>query len=132
MKRASQFVFRSGCLVSVLAPIISVVLYPRAKWLFGFALVSVALLLFIILTTKKPTAQDVADLADRLLVGSSGNWDVDDYEHIKPKEPQIQELWQRTMTVGGLPEEWPRLDEETKNEMRDIIRKIRQLGETSE
>jgi hypothetical protein len=132
MKRASQFVFRSGRLVSVLAPIIAVVLYPRARWLFGFAAVGVALLLFIILTTKKPTAPDVAALAERLLSGSSGQWDVDDYGHINPKDPQVRELWERTMEVGGLPEEWPGLDEEKKNQIRDIIRSLKQLGVTSE
>jgi len=32
------------------------------------------------------------------------------------------------MAVGGLPEEWVRLDEEKQNEIREIIRKLRQMA----
>jgi hypothetical protein len=95
MKKTPQFVFNSGCLVSVLAPVIGFVLYPRAKWLFAFVLVG---------------------------------YDVDDYEHLNPKDPRLRELWRKSMVVGGLPEEWVRLDEAKKNELRDIIRSLRQLG----
>ena len=45
MRKAGQFMFGSGCLVSVLAPIIGLLLYPRAKWLFAFVLVGIALIL---------------------------------------------------------------------------------------
>jgi hypothetical protein len=127
MQKASRFIFRSGCLVSVLAPVIGVVVYPKAKGLFGFVLVGIALVVFHIFTAKDPTPQEVADRADRLLSGSFGQWDVDNYEHLNPKDPQVRQLWQRTMAVGGLPEEWTRLNEETRNQIRGIIQNLRQL-----
>jgi len=64
MQRATQLIFRSGCLVSVLLLIIGAVLYPRAKWLFAFVLVGIALLAIAALTSKKPTPQEMADLAE--------------------------------------------------------------------
>jgi hypothetical protein len=70
----------------------------------------------------------VADRAERLLSGSFGGYEVDDYEHLNPNDPQVRELWHRSMAVGGLPEEWVRLDEAQKNEVREIIRNLRQLG----
>jgi hypothetical protein len=66
---------RSGCLVSVLAPVIGFVLYPRAKWLFAFVLVGIALILLNILTAKDPTPQELADRAERLLSGSYSRYD---------------------------------------------------------
>ena len=121
--------FGSGCLISVLAPIVGLLLYPRAKWLFAFVLVGIALVLLnIILTKKALTPQEVADRAERLLSGSFDGYEVDNYEHLYPIDPQVRELWHRSMAVGGLPEEWPRLDEAKKNEVREIIRSLRQLG----
>jgi hypothetical protein len=128
MKEAAQFMFGSGCLVSVLAPIIGLVLYPRAKWLFAFVLVGIILILINILTSKDPPPREVADRAERLLTGHFYGWDVDDYEHLNPKDPHVQELWRRSMAVGGLPEEWVRLDEAEKNELREIIRELREFG----
>jgi hypothetical protein len=131
MKQAKQIVFRAGCLVSVLAPVVAIVLYPRAKWLFAFALIGVALLIFGILTAKDPTPQEMADHAERILSGTDGTWDVDDYEHLNPKNPILKDLWRSTMSTGGLPEEWVRLDEEKQNEIREIIRTMRQIGVSS-
>jgi hypothetical protein len=128
MKKIPQFMFGSGCLVSVLAPVIGFVLYPRANWLFTFVLVGIALILLNILTVKGSTPKELADRAERLLTGSYGGHDVDDYEHLNPKDPHLRELWHRSMAVGGLPQEWVRLDEAKKNELRDIIRSLRQLG----
>jgi hypothetical protein len=34
----------------------------------------------------------------------------------------------RSMAVGGLPEMWTQLNEEKKDELRDVIYKLRQLG----
>jgi hypothetical protein len=127
-KKAPEFIFNSGCLLSVLAPVIGLVLYPRAKWLFAFVLVGIALILFNILTAKAPTPQELADRAECLLGGNYGGYDVDDYEHLNPKDLRLRELWRKSMVVGGLPEEWVRLDEAKKNELRDIIRSLRQLG----
>ena len=52
MKKAGQFMVGSGCLISVLAPIIGLLLYPSAKWLFALGLVGVALVLLNILNEK--------------------------------------------------------------------------------
>jgi hypothetical protein len=84
-----------------------------------------------VLTAKGPTPQELADRAERLLSGSSQGYDVDEYEHLNPKDPHLRELWHRSMAVGGPPEEWVRLDEEKKNELRDIIRSLRQMSITT-
>jgi hypothetical protein len=62
-----------------------------------------------------------------LLNGTYCGWDVDDYEHLHPKREQLKDLWKRTMWIGGMPEEWTRLDEETKNKIREVIDEIRRL-----
>ena len=111
----------------MLAPVVAFVLYPRANWLFAFVLVGVAIILFSRFTAKDPTPQEFADRAENLLNGSYGGYDVDDYEHLNPKNPQVRDLWSKSMAIGGLPEEWAGLDEEKKKEMRDIIRNLRQL-----
>jgi hypothetical protein len=131
MKQATQMLFRAGCLVSVLAPIVAIVLYPSTKWLFAFVLLGVGLLIFGIITAKDPTPEELADCAERLLSGTYAAWDVDDYEHANPKDPVLKDLWRSTMSAGGLPEEWVRLDEEKQNEIREIIRKLRGIGVTS-
>ena len=121
--------FGSGCLVSVLAPIVGFVLYPRANWLFGFVIVGIALFLLGILTAKSVSPQQVADHAERLLNGYYGGYDVDDYEHLNPKDPRLRELWHRSMAVGGMPEKWMGLNEAKRNELREIVRDMRQLGD---
>jgi hypothetical protein len=121
--------FGSGCLVSVLAPIIALILYPHANWLFVFTLVGVAVFVIAHLASKDPTPQQVADDAEGLLNGRHDGHDVDDYEHLNPANAAMRDLWRRTLEVGGLPEDWVNLDEEKKNEMRDIISQMRQFGE---
>ena len=59
MKHALQVIVRLGCLASMLAPIIGIVLYPRANWLFAFTLVGIAILVFTILARKAPTAAGI-------------------------------------------------------------------------
>ena len=125
-------VFRIGCLVSVVAPIIAIIIYPRANWLFAFLLIGIALVVVGVVTRKQPTPTEVADRAERLLDGGCGGWDVDDYEHLNPKSEQLKDLWRRTMSIGGLPEEWPGLDDETKSRIRDVIAEIRQLESTGQ
>jgi hypothetical protein len=127
MPKFAQFAFRSGCLISLLAPVVAVALYPRAKWLFGFVVVGIVLLVLMKVLAKDPSPQALADTMDRLLSGCTGAWDVDDYEHLNPRNPQIRELWRRSMEVGGLPEQWSGLDEKSKDVLRDIIRNLRQL-----
>ena len=79
------------------------------------------------LMRKDLAPTEVADWAERLLDGNYHGWDVDDYEHLYPKGQQLKELWRKTMSVGGPPEEWTRLDDETKKKMREVIAEIRRL-----
>ena len=126
--KVTQAIFRAGCLVAVLGPLLAVVLYPRVNWLFACLVVGIALLEIAGLKIKDTTPEEMAELAEGILNGASGAWDVDDYEHLNPKDPEVRTLWIRTMTVGGLPEEWVRLDEAQKSEMRSIICTLRQRG----
>jgi type IV secretory pathway TrbD component len=125
MRTARNIVFGAGCLVSMLAPVAGIVLYPKANWLFAFVILGVGLIALAILTRKDPNPIEVAERAERLLNGTSSGWDVDDYEHLHPREPQLRELWQKTMTIGGLAEEWVRLDDGRKRELQGVIRAIR-------
>jgi hypothetical protein len=127
MKKVLRPVFRLGCLVSVVAPIVAVIFYPRANWLFAFLLLGIALIAVGIVTRKPPTTTEVADRTERLLNGTYGGWDADDYPHLRPKNKQLRDLWLRTMSIGGLPEEWIRLDDETKGRMREVIAEMRRL-----
>lgn len=125
VQKALRFMSGLGCLTSVLAFIIGVVLYPRAKWLFVLPLVGIFLLVLAILTRKGATPTEVADRAEALLNGNSAGSDVDDYEHLNPKPKRLKDLWRKTITIGGLPEEWTRLDDQRKSALRDIIAEIR-------
>lgn len=115
----------------MLASIAAIVLYPRANWLFVLALAWIALFAFAIFTDKGPPPLEVADIAERLLVGRSHGRDVDDYENMNPRLPEVRDLWQETMRVGGRPEEWAGLDSERKNKMREIIEELRQVASRS-
>lgn len=114
--------------MSVRAPIIATVLYPRAKWLFAFLFLGIALVIVGIVTRKQPTPTEAADRAARLLDGSFGGYDVDNYEHLNPKDEQLNDLWQKMMGIGGLPEEWVKLDEAARKNLRKVIEEIRQLA----
>jgi hypothetical protein len=114
-----------GCLTSVFALVLGIVVYPRAKWLFVVPLVGIFLFVFAILTRKGATPTEVADRAEALLNGNSGGWDVDDYEYLNPKPKRLKDLWRKTMIIGGLPEEWTSLDDQRKNELREVIAEIR-------
>jgi hypothetical protein len=127
MSPAVHLGIRAALLVSVLGPILALVLYPRAKWLFAFALIGLALVIFQIFTAKEPTPQEIAERAERILSGTYGAWDVDDYEHLNPKTPAVHDLWRSTMSVGGLPEEWVRLDTTQQSEIREIIGRLREM-----
>lgn len=130
MKKVLHPVFRIGCLVSVIGPIIAIAIYPRANWLFAFLLLGIAFVVLGVVTLKRPTPTEVADRAEQLLDGDSGSygrWAVDDYEHLKPKGEQLKDLWRRTMSIGGLPEEWTGLDDDTKSRIREVIAEIKRL-----
>ena len=117
---------RLGCLVSLLAPIVALVLYPNAKWLFGFVLIGIAILVVNFMTSKELSPLEVSEFAQRLLNGDVAGLDVDHYEHLNLKDPILRELWQSTMSIGGLPEGWVGLNKDTKNELREIIQKMKE------
>jgi hypothetical protein len=129
MEKVAQYSYRSGCLISVLAPLLGVLLYPRAKWLFAFVLVGLVLLVLAVLNQEDPTPPEIANLADSILRGTSAGWDIDNYEHLNPKDHEVRELWAKTMELCGAPEEWPKLDNESKDKLRGLIHSIRKLGE---
>jgi hypothetical protein len=133
MKRILRVLSRAGCLTSLLAPILGVILYPKANWLFAFLLLGIVIVVVEVITRKQPTPTEVADRAEHLLDGSDGgygSWAVDDYEHLNPKSEPLKDLWRRTMSIGGLPEEWTRSDDETRARMLEVIAEIRRLGST--
>jgi hypothetical protein len=130
MGKIIQLTFRAGFLVSVIAPIIAIVIYPRANWLFAYLLLGIVLVVVAVVIRKQPTPTEVADRAERLLNGTCGPWDVDDYEHLNPKGEQLKELWRRTMRIGGLPEKWAGLDDETKSRICEVIAEIKRLEPT--
>jgi SAM-dependent methyltransferase len=103
MERLPKLLSKMGCLISVAGPIVALVLYPRGKWLFALAGLGIAVIVIDILLAKDATPDEIADLAERLLDGTPAGYDVDDYEHLNPREPQLRELWARTMkSAAGL------------------------------
>ena len=115
--------------MSLAGPLLAVVLYPRAKWLFAFVLIGFAVLWLNRRFAKDPTPQALADQVERLLTGSFAGWDVDDFEMQGIRDPQLQDLQRRCMKVGGPPEEWVKLNEERKNQLREIIVELRRLDD---
>ncbi len=76
---------------------------------------------------KKPfTPQDLANQAERILGGQCLKWDVDTYEHYHPKDPTLEDLHGETMRFG-LPEEWFKLDDVQKIQLRGIIEQMRKV-----
>ena len=128
MKRALKIASGLGCLTSVVGPLLAIVLYPKAKWLFAFALIGVAVLWLNRRFAKDPTPEALADQIERLLTGNYAGWDVDDFEMQGIRDSQLQDLHRRCMSVG-LPEESPKLSDEQKNQLRDIIVELRELGD---
>jgi hypothetical protein len=127
MNKAAKFTSKLGCLISIVAPVLAMLLYPRAKWLFVFVLVGIIVLVLNRRFAKDPTPQALADQIERLLTGNCAGWDVDDFEMQGIRDPQLKDLHHRSINVG-LPEEWVKLDEERKNQLREIIRNLRELG----
>jgi hypothetical protein len=128
-KKATKFRAGLGCLISIVASLLAALLYPRAKWLLAFVPIGIAVVILNALLTKDPTPQALADEVGRLLTGNYGGWDVDDFEHQRIRDPQLRELWRRSMDIGGLPEGWVRLNEERRSQLQEIIRKLRAMGE---
>jgi len=73
---------------------------------------------------KKPfTPQDLADQARRILSGEYLKWDVDDYEHYRPKGLGLEDLHAETLSFG-LPETWIELDDVQKSRLQAIIEQM--------
>jgi hypothetical protein len=127
VKRIAKFASGFGCLMSVVGPLLALVLYPRAKWLFAFVLIGFAILWLNHRFARDPTPQALADQIEHLLNGAYYGWAVDEFEMQIIRDPQLQDLHRRSIKVGGPPEEWVRLSEEQKNQMREIIAELREL-----
>jgi len=116
MHRVVKFAYTFGCLAAIAGPLLAFLLGFGVLWLdHRFA--------------KDPTPGLLADQIERLLTGSYAGWDVDNFETQSIRDPRLQDLHRRTMSVGGLPEEWVRLSEERKNQLREIIKELRNLKE---
>lgn len=63
-----------------------------------------------------------------MLTGNYAGWDVDDFEMQSIRDFQLQDLHRKCMNVGP-PEEWPKLNEDQKNQLREIIVKLRAMGD---
>jgi hypothetical protein len=75
---------------------------------------------------KDPTPTAMADQIERLLLGNYEGWDVDDFEMLPLNDPVLKEFHRKCMVIG-LPEEWPKLDQEKKDELHQIISELRQM-----
>ena len=129
MRRLIKFASCLGCLASIAGPLLALILYPRNKWLAAFILIGFAILWLNRRFAKDPTPQALADQMEVLLTGNTVGWEVDDFEMQGIRDHQLRELHRRSMSVG-LPEEWVKLDEQRKNELREIIAQLRNLGNT--
>ena len=129
MHRVVKFAYTFGCLAAIAGPLLAFLLYPTAKWLFALVLIGFGVLWLDHRFAKDPTPGLSADQIERLLTGSYAGWDVDNFETQSIRDPRLQDLHRRTMSVGGLPEEWVRLSEERKNQLREIIKELRNLKE---
>jgi hypothetical protein len=127
MEKVAKFVCGLGCLSALMGPLLALLLYPRANWLFAFPLFGIAVFVLEYIYSKDPTPQALADKIERLLNGTVGGWDIDNFEHLRVRDPRLRELWRRSFAVGGLPEEWVRLDEKQKDHLREVIRDLREL-----
>jgi hypothetical protein len=130
MIKPQQFASGLGCLTSLVAPLLAILLYPRANWLFAFVVLGIGVLVLNARLSKDPTPQALADEIERLLTGHYGGWDVDNFESHRIRDPQLKELWRKSMLAGPhpAPEEWVGMDEERKDRLRQIIRELRSLG----
>jgi hypothetical protein len=126
-RKALKFVTGLGCLVSIAGPLLAIVLYPRAKWLFVFVVIGIVIVVLAEWTRKDPTPAALADEIESLLTGNYSEWDVDGFEHLGIRNPTLREYHLRSMSVGGLPETWVRMSDAEKDQMREIIRQLREL-----
>ena len=88
MRKAIKLGSGVGFALAVLGPLTAVILYPRAKWLFAFALVGVGVLVLNHLLAKDSSPATLADQIEAFLNGKNAGWDVDDFEHQHISNPQ--------------------------------------------
>jgi hypothetical protein len=69
MKKVVKLASGFGCLISVIGPILALITYPRAKWLFAFILIGFAVLWLNRRFANDPTPQALADQIENLLNG---------------------------------------------------------------
>ena len=124
MKRALKVAAGVGGLTSVGGPLLALILYPKAKWLFAFVLVGFAVLWLNGRLAKDPTPQALADQIERLLEGNFAGWDVDDFERQGIRSPQLKALYLKARSFG-LPEEWINLDGQKKSQLQGIVEELR-------
>jgi hypothetical protein len=128
MKKLARAASGIGCLVSILGPLVALVLYPKANALFALLLIGVVVIVVNVLLSKEPTPQEVADFIERLMNGHYAGWDVDTFEHLRIRDPNVKGLWVRSISVCGLPETWAGLSDDEKDTLRHIIRELRQMS----
>src|ERR1700690_2779444 len=126
-KKALRLVTGLGCLVSIAGPLLAIILYPKAKWLFALVVIGIAIVILSAWLRKDPTPAVLADEIENLLTGNYGGWDVDDFEHRGIRNPTLREYYLKSMSIGGLPETWVRMSDAEKDQMREIIRQLREL-----
>lgn len=129
MIKAARFASGLGCLASVLAPLVAILLYPKANWLFAFVLMGIIVLVLNSRLAKDPTPQALADEIERLLMGKYSGWDVDNFESQRIRDPQLRGFFLKSMEVNCAPETWVSLDEHQKDRLKEIIRDLRSLGQ---
>jgi len=92
MGKAAKRLSGLGCLVGVLGPLIAVLLYPRAKWLFGLVLVGIIVLALNHFLAKKPTREDVAESIESFVNGGGGPWDWDNFISCSIADKELEEV----------------------------------------
>src|ERR1700742_3770012 len=96
-----QRAYWSAVLVVLVAGLVGLSIYTDAKWpvvILACAAFAIALRFW---QKKDIHPKEVAERAQNLLNGTFGHWDVDDYEHLVPRDPQVRNLWQKTLDLGG-------------------------------
>jgi hypothetical protein len=127
LKKALNLVTRLGCLASIAGPLLAIILYPRAKWLFALVVIGIAIVILQARLKKDPTPSALAGEMENLLAGTYYGHAVDDFENRAIRDPTLREHYLKSMTLGGAPETWVRLSNQEKDQMRTIIRQLREL-----
>ena len=130
-RKALKFVTNLGCLTSIAGPLLAIILYPRAKWLFAFVLVGIVIVILNARLRKDPTPAALADEIENLLTGNYSGWAVDNFEHRGIRNPTLREYYLRSMSIGPLPERWVHMSDAEKDQMQEIIRQLRELPDDS-